>query len=77
MTVLNQEIEYVFQNWLENPKYAPLNLVLDGKPLIIPFDGGNIHENQTVLIDATHFSIRWMGSQFQYNNLNKQGFWSW
>jgi len=47
-----------------------------GKPLLLVFDGGNLHAHEAPLV-APDFSVRWMSTQLQDNNLASQGYWSW
>lgn len=76
MQCLNEEIWYIYSNLTSNPKYNGLWQELDGKPLLIPFDGGAMH-NQMGPIDDRFFTIRWMMSQMQGTNYGAQGYWSW
>jgi len=73
MDVLNQEILWIHHNFSE---FRSLWLTYLGKPLMVPFDGGNLHTEMKPINDS-YYTIRWMSTQFQSNHLNKQGFWSW
>jgi hypothetical protein len=48
MDVLNQEIEWIFQNLVSNQTYNNLWVKYEGKPLLIPFDGGDVHNKEKV-----------------------------
>lgn len=50
-------------------------LMVDGKPLLIVFDGANLHAKESPLV-APQFSVRWMASQLQVGNI-PSGYWSW
>eukprot|EP01116_Phalansterium_solitarium_P016048 TRINITY_DN3633_c0_g1_i3.p1 TRINITY_DN3633_c0_g1~~TRINITY_DN3633_c0_g1_i3.p1 ORF type:complete len:474 (+),score=181.44 TRINITY_DN3633_c0_g1_i3:522-1943(+) len=77
MVCLNEEIAYIHANLTSNPKYAGLWEQLDGKPLLIPFDGANEHGNEWPPVDDEFFTIRWMASQLQSNGFGNDGLWSW
>jgi hypothetical protein len=78
MTALNEEMAFVYDRWIRNPKYRDMFQSYEGKPLIIPFNGGgpNIRKGQEPA-DETQFTVRWMTSQLQYGNLAREGYWSW
>jgi hypothetical protein len=74
---LDGEVEWVTTNILDNPELSPLFIRdIGGKPLMVLFDGGNIHSTLPPL-SAPQYSLRYMSSQFQENHLNKEGFYSW
>jgi len=75
MAALNEQVAWVSKHYLGN--YSKDNwVILDGKPLLLVFDGGNIHTKGTPLV-APDFTVRWMSTQLQSNGLQKLGYWSW
>jgi len=78
MTAVNEEIQWIYENYVQNPRYQGLWLSHEGKPLILVFNGGGpaIRANQPP-VDDSHFTVRWMASQLQINRLDREGYWSW
>ena len=79
MSALNEEMDWVYNHIVENPKYKGLWLYYEGKPLIVPFNGGGpgFLAGKSP-IDQSKFTVRWMTSQLQYNpGVAKEGYWSW
>jgi len=52
-------------------------IIYEGKPLIVIFDGGNLHPTMSPPLVDDRFTIRWMSSQFQLVRYDKLGYWSW
>eukprot|EP01119_Soliformovum_irregulare_P004118 TRINITY_DN1512_c0_g1_i2.p1 TRINITY_DN1512_c0_g1~~TRINITY_DN1512_c0_g1_i2.p1 ORF type:complete len:489 (-),score=150.49 TRINITY_DN1512_c0_g1_i2:23-1489(-) len=77
MTCLNQEIDWIYRNLYSDLRFRNLFQIYEGKPLLIPFDGGNFHETSKIPADDRYFTLRWMSTQFQRNHMNKMGYWSW
>ena len=76
VSVLNDEILWVTNHMLQNPRITPLFITLEDKPLLTIFDGGDIH-SQLKPVNGSGYTIRWMSSQFQADHLNQKGFYSW
>ena len=78
IAALNGEVEWVTENILDNSRLSSLFIrdLAGGLPLLVLFDGGNIHAKLPPL-NSTRFTLRYMSSQFQSNFLNIQGFYSW
>ena len=76
---LNGEIEWITNNYWLNPNITDLFIIYENKPLLIIFDGGDIHGKNgslnSSIVDT--YTYRWMASQFQASQLQKQGFYSW
>jgi hypothetical protein len=79
ITALNEEMNWVYANLVQNPKYKGLWLNYEGKPLIVLFNGGGPgFLTGKPPIDQSKFTVRWMTSQLQYNpDVAKDGYWSW
>lgn len=77
-TALNEEMQWIYDHYVKNPKYRGLWLYYEGKPLIVPFNGGGpaVRSGQPP-VDTSLFTVRWMASQLQINHLDQQGYWSW
>lgn len=78
ITAVNEEIQWIYEHYVSNPRYQGLWLYYLGKPLILVFNGGGpgIRKNQPPVEDR-YFTVRWMASQFQINRLDREGYWSW
>lgn len=77
-TAVNEEMAWVYQNYVRNPTYHGLWVSYLGKPLVVIFNGGGPAEtNGQPPIDTNDFTVRWMSSQLQINHLNTVGYWSW
>ncbi len=75
---LNGEIAWITNNYWLNPNITDLFIIYQGKPLLTIFDGGDIHgKNGSLNASADIYTYRWMSSQFQATQLQKQGFYSW
>ena len=77
-TALNEEMAWVYQNYVQNPKYQGLWVQYLGKPLMVVFNGGGpaATAGQPPLSTAD-FTVRWMSSQLQSGGLASAGYWSW
>ena len=77
-TALNEEMQWVYNHYVHDPRYHGLWLYYEGKPLIVPFNGGGpgILAHQPP-IDDSEFTVRWMSSQLQFSHLEREGYWSW
>lgn len=80
MRALNEEHAWIYHNYIRNPRFADLWVMVDGKPLILPFCGGGprwLADNSDEPLDTTHFTARWCSAQHQGSHDNDAGFWSW
>lgn len=77
-TALNEEMDWVYHHYLQNPVFRPLWLKAYGKPLIVLFNGPGPSDLQgQEPIDMSHFTVRWMASQLQNAHFERFGYWSW
>ncbi len=78
MEALNEELDWMVQNYLENPRFESLWVIYEGKPLVVPLDCAYLAvKPETPPVDDSHFTVRWMGTQLQANGREKNGYWSW
>ena len=89
MEALNEELQWIYDNYVCNERFAGLWVEYEGKPLIVPLDCAHIAmkdetppvgegRSQTSRpVDDTHFTVRWMGTQLQASKAEKFGYWSW
>jgi len=78
MQAVNEELDWVYENYLRNPRFDGLWLEYEGKPLIVILDCGYlVGQNKVPPVDDTHFTVRWMGTQLQITHGERFGYWSW
>jgi hypothetical protein len=80
MEAVNEEMEWVYHSYVRNPRFKDLFLDVDGKPLILIFNGGGpgwLLANGDPFVDESHFTVRWCSSQHQITRDNEHGYWSW
>ncbi|HOX40142.1 MAG TPA: hypothetical protein PL033_19330 [Candidatus Brocadiia bacterium] len=81
MVAVNEELDWIYENYVKNPKYAGLFVEYLGKPLVIIHNGGGpgwIAANaKGVPVNEEHFTVRWHSSQNQMCKFHEQGYWSW
>jgi hypothetical protein len=77
-TAINEQNQWVADNYLKNARYNGLWLTHEGKPLIVVFNGSGPKalEGQPP-VRSSDFTVRWMASQLQGNHFEKAGYWSW
>ena len=71
MTGENEKLNWINQNYINNPLYHDLFIIYQNKPLILIFT------NNTKIpeMDTTNFTIRWYSAQLHPDPNNE--FWSW
>ncbi len=80
MTAVNEEIDWIYNNYIRNPRFKGLFLEYLGKPLLMIHNGSGprwLRETNQPPVNDEHFTIRWQSSQHQINNHNELGYWSW
>jgi hypothetical protein len=76
LPALLEQLDYIESAYVNNATLGPETFVqLDGKPLVVIFDGGGESLKENITHPA--FTLRWMSSQNQDSGLNAKGFWSW
>ena len=83
-TAINEEIAWIYNKYVHDPRLAGLYLNYHKKPLVVIFNsGGPAFVAHTLALGeppiASHgFCVRWMASQLQYHSaMVKAGYWSW
>jgi len=80
MTAVNEEIDWIYHNYIRNPRFSGLFLEYLGKPLLLIHNGGGpewLQQHVKLPVNDKHFTIRWQSSQHQLSGHNEQGYWSW
>jgi len=79
MTAVNEELNWIYDNYVASPRYHDLFQEYLGKPLVLIHNGGGpaALDASPVKVDDTHFTVRWHSSQNQIGRCHEQGFWSW
>jgi len=75
---INEELDWIYHNYIRNPRFHGLFVEYLGKPLVMIHNGGGPSslEGQPPVRDD-HFTIRWQSSQSDLTELNESGYWSW
>lgn len=77
-TALSEEMTWIEDQYVRNPRYQGLWVHYLGKPLIVIFNGaGPAAAAGQPPIPTSQFTVRWMASQLQSNGLQRAGYWSW
>ena len=77
MEAMNEQLDWIHQNYLCNPEFDGLWLEYEGKPLIVILDCGVVAQGEETPVDDSHFTVRWMSTQLQRTGHEKLGYWSW
>ena len=80
MTAVNEEIQWIYHNYVRNPRFHDLFLEYLGKPLLIVFNGGGpawLKNTHQAAVNERYFTIRWMSAQHQASRHNEAGYWTW
>jgi hypothetical protein len=78
MQALNEEHEWIYQNFVRNPRFNGLWVEYEGKPLLVSLDTVALAmKKETGPVDQTHFTVRWMAAQLQDNHFDRFGYWTW
>lgn len=75
-TAVNEQLQYIWEHYVSNPKFDGLWQYLDGKPLIQILDLGASYVREKLKLDD-RFAIRFTGSQQDTQKQNELGFWTW
>src|SRR5205085_5447914 len=76
---VNEELEWLNENFIKNPRFHDLWLICQGKPLVtLPYTSSKPADQLPgPKLDHTHFTIRFVGTQLQQNHMDRFGYWSW
>ena len=77
MTAMNEQLNWVYNAWVRNPRFAGLWQNYDGKPLCVVLDTAVLAPKEKTPVDESHFTVRWMSTQLQLTKHEKLGYWSW
>jgi len=77
---INEESQWIYHNYVRNPRFQGLFQEYLGKPLLFVFNGAGpdwLKNTKQVPVDERYFTIRWMSSQHQDVHFNEAGHWTW
>lgn len=77
---INEEMDWIYHNYIRNPRFAGLFQEYLGKPLLLIHNGGGpawLQAHPGPPIDDRHFTVRWQSSQHDLSHHNEAGYWSW
>ena len=80
MTAVNEEMAWIHEHFLRNPRYAGLFLEYLGKPLMMIHNGAGpnwLEAHAEVPVNDRNFTIRWQASQLEQSGFDQHGYWSW
>ncbi len=78
VNAVNGELDWVYYNYIRNPRFDGLWQYYLGKPLIVPLDlGASFLKSHQPVDPEGHFTVRYMSVQNEDNGLAKLGLWSW
>lgn len=80
VTAVNEESQWIYHNYVRNPRCHGLFLEYLGKPLLLVFNSGGpqwLQQTKQAAIDERHFTIRWISAQHDSNRQNQAGYWTW
>ena len=70
------QMNYLYDRYLNNPKYKGMWLMYEGKPLVTYYLNGP-RSGPPPNIDDSRFTIRYVSAWLQYTHGEKYGAWSW
>lgn len=73
---VNEQLAWIHDHYISNPKYEGLWQTFEGKPLIMPLNLGASYLNNGYELDD-RFCIRYMGAGTDHNAEAHLGLWSW
>jgi len=74
---LQEELDWIYHNYVRNPRFKGLFQLHEGKPLVLILDTVNYSGENSIVFDDDRFAIRFMGAQLDITQHDKLGFWSW
>ena len=77
MVAINEQLEWVYHTWVQNPRFDGLWQDFDGKPLVVILDTATIALREDTPVDDSYFTVRWMSTQLQRTKHEELGYWSW
>jgi hypothetical protein len=80
MAAINEENDWIYHNFVRNPRFHGLFLEYLRKPLLFVFNMQGpdwLKKSKQVPVDDRHFTIRWMSAQHQATRHNQVGYWTW
>ena len=70
------QMNYLYDHYLNNPKYKDMWLMYEGKPLVTYYLNGPRSGPPPKIVDP-RFTIRYVSAWLQYTHGEKYGAWSW
>jgi hypothetical protein len=76
---LNEELQWLHDYFIRNPRFHDLWVVHEGKPLVmVLYTGAQPAEQMPGLpVDTSGFTVRYVGTQLQATHVDQFGHWSW
>ncbi|MCF6284444.1 MAG: hypothetical protein L3K26_04575, partial [Candidatus Hydrogenedentes bacterium] len=80
ITAVDEELRWIYNTYVRNPRFNGLFEDYLGKPLALVHSGGGPawkDENGESKLDETLFTLRYQSFQHEFNDHAAHGFWSW
>ncbi len=80
MGAVNEEIAWIYHNYVRNPRFEGLFQDYLGKPLLLIHNGGGpqwLKDHNQPPPNDEHFTIRWQSFQHEFSDHADHGYWSW
>ena len=76
---VNEQLQWLYDYFIRNPRFRDLWVRHDGKPLIAILYSVPTHHSELPgpPVDDTHFTVRYMGAQNRITGMAEHGYWSW
>jgi hypothetical protein len=76
---VNEQLEWLYNYFIRNPRFEGLWVIVDGKPLTVLLHNTlkpawEVFEKP---INEDRFTVRYMGAQLQLAKVDQYGYWSW
>jgi len=75
-TAVREQLAFIWDTYIANPKYEGLWVELDGKPLVEILDLGASYVKENIPLDD-RFAIRFVGVSQDVNGTDQYGLWTW
>lgn len=76
VNAVNGQLNYIYRNYIDNPRFKGLWQEMDGKPLITILDCGAEYIQQGIKVDD-RFTVRYVGANLELTHAEDKGMWSW
>jgi hypothetical protein len=76
VNAVNGQLNYIYRNYIDNPRFKGLWQEFDGKPLVTILDCSSSYARAGIKVDD-RFTVRYVGSVLELSHADDYGLWSW